>query len=223
VAKICAVAALAAPALAGCGDDEPAETTAATDTTTAADATVTEGAPPEPPAERDPKPKPGADKPPADKPVGPAEDAEHDPRLTGLEREAMRTVSAFVAALDRRDGKRACELLAPQALTEIELPRPKGDCATSLEASIGYRDPRGVPVWESARATRVSPPQIDGETAKLVATVVTRFADRDEVSVEDDIVYLTRAGDGWVIAKPSSTLYRAVGIADVPPTVLSPP
>lgn len=210
-------------ALAACGDDEPAETTAATDTTTAPEATTAEPSPPEPPAEGDPEPKPGADKPPADKPVGPAEDAEHDPRLTGVEREAMRTVSQFVAALDARDGERACNLLAPQALTEIELPRPRGDCAASLEASIGYRDPRGLPVWESARVTRVSPPEIDGDVAKLVATVVTRFADRDEVSVEDDIVYLVRADDGWVLAKPSSTLYRAVGIADVPPTVLSPP
>ena len=52
---------------------------------------------------------------------------------------------------------------------------------------------------------------------------MTHFADRDEVSVEDDVVYLSRTGDRWLIAKPSSTLYRAVGIADVPPSVLSPP
>ena len=52
----------------------------------------------------------------------------------------------------------------------------------------------------------------------------TRFADRGEVSVEDDVVYLVREdGAGWLIAKPSSTLYRAVGIADVPPSVLAPP
>ena len=66
-------------------------------------------------------------------------------------------------------------------------------------------------------------PEIEGEVAKVVARVVTRFGDRDEVSVEDDVVYLTRAGDRWVLAKPSSTLYRAAGVADVPPTVLSPP
>ena len=53
--------------------------------------------------------------------------------------------------------------------------------------------------------------------------MVTRFADRDEVSIEDDVVYLVRDAGSWSIAKPSSTLYRAVGIADVPPSVLTPP
>jgi hypothetical protein len=58
----------------------------------------------------------------------------------------------------------------------------------------------------------------------VVATVVTRFADREEASIEDDVVYLVLdGGAGWLIAKPSSTLYRAVGIADVPPSVLTPP
>jgi hypothetical protein len=56
-----------------------------------------------------------------------------------------------------------------------------------------------------------------------VVTTVTRFADREEPSIEDDVVYLTRSGDDWLIAKPSSTLYRAVGIAEVPPSVLAPP
>ena len=65
--------------------------------------------------------------------------------------------------------------------------------------------------------------ELDGEMATVVATVVTRFADRDEASVEDDVIYLARADGRWLVAKPSSTLYRAVGIADVPPSVLSPP
>ena len=225
-ARLALGASLAVCALAGasgCGDDEPAP--AATSTTAdAVDAEANEPAEPKPPAaSSDPEPPPGADGPPADKPAGPAEDAEHDPRLTGIEREAMRAVERFVAALDARDGAEACALLAPDALSQLELPRRKGACATSLEASIGYRDPRGLPVWESARVTQVKPPDVDGDTAKVIATVVTRFADRDEFSVEDDVVYLTRSGDGWLIAKPSSTLYRAVGIADVPPTVLSPP
>jgi hypothetical protein len=65
--------------------------------------------------------------------------------------------------------------------------------------------------------------ELEGSTAKLVVTVVTRFADRDELSIEDDVVYLERSGRRWLIAKPSSTLYRAVGVADVPPSVLAPP
>ena len=111
----------------------------------------------------------------------------------------------------------------PQRSTQIELPAARPSCPASLEASIGYRDARGLPVWEGAEVARIGSVELDGDTAKVVATVVTRFADRDEVSIEDDIVYLTRAGGGWVIAKPSATLYRAVGIADIPPSVLTPP
>ena len=57
----------------------------------------------------------------------------------------------------------------------------------------------------------------------MVATVVTQFADRSEATVVDDIIYLVREGDGWLIAKPSSTLNQAIGIADVPASLLAPP
>lgn len=200
---------LAALALGGCGDDEPIPplTTPDAGTTTGAPAPDDQGT--QPPTEG--------------KPSGPAESGDVDPRQTELEREAKRTLRRFVAALDARDGERACALLAPDALDEIELPERRGNCAASLEASIGYRDPRGLPVWEGAEVGAVRALELEGTTAKLLATVVTRFADRDEVSIEDDVVYLIRGGGGWLIAKPSSTLYRAVGIADVPPSVLSPP
>jgi hypothetical protein len=65
--------------------------------------------------------------------------------------------------------------------------------------------------------------EVQGDEAKVVATTVTEFSDRDEPSIEDDVVYLVRSGDDWLIAKPSSTLYRSVGVADVPPSVLAPP
>jgi hypothetical protein len=217
-----ALAALALIALAGCGDDEPIEPL----TTTG----------PEPQAEQPAEPQAeagaggggaagdgGSGTAPGDKPGGPAEGPSGDPRVTELEREAERTVRSFVAALDARDGERACALLAPDALRRIELPERRPGCAASLEASIGYRDARGLPVWEGAEVSQVGSVEVDGATAKVVATVVTRFADRDEVSIEDDVVYLERAGGGWVVAQPSSTLYRAVGIADIPPSVLSPP
>ena len=88
--------------------------------------------------------------PPEGKPSGPAESGAGDPRVTELEREARRTVREYVAALDARDGERACGLLAPKALGEIELLQNQGGCASSLEASIGHRDARGIPVWEGA-------------------------------------------------------------------------
>ena len=141
----------------------------------------------------------------------------------GARAEAIeRTVDDYVAALDARNGKRVCELLVPGAIHELKLPKREGSCAASVRASIGYEDPRGLPVWKHARVTRVSS-KVGRNDARAVATVVTEFADRNEPSVEDDVIYLARSGRLWKIAKPSSTLYRAVGIADVPPSVLSPP
>jgi hypothetical protein len=212
--------ALVALALAGCGDDE--ETPSPTTTSPGAEAEAPATSPNEGPA-GEPPGESSTPPPPEGKPSGPAESGGDDPRVTRLERKAERTVRAFVAALDGRDGERACALLGPGALGEIELPRRRGSCGASLEASVGYRDPRGLPVWDGAEIARVRSVEIDGEGAKVVATVVTRFADRDEPSIEDDVVYLTPDGAGWVLAKPSATLYRAVGIADIPPSVLAPP
>jgi hypothetical protein len=209
--------AFAALALAGCGDQEPIPPLTTPDADPAAQAPAPgDGAPSAPDGE-------GSQSPPQGTPSGPAESGGADPRQTQLEREAKRTVRRFVAALDARDGGRACALLAPGVLDQVELPERREGCAASLEASIGYRDPRGLPVWEGAEVGAVRGLELGGATAKLLATVVTRFADRDELSIEDDVVYLIREGGGWLIAKPSSTLYRAVGIADVPPSVLSPP
>jgi hypothetical protein len=64
---------------------------------------------------------------------------------------------------------------------------------------------------------------IDGESARVVATVFTRYRDEREPTIEDDIIYLTRASGDWRVVKPSATLYRAVGIAEIPLDVLQPP
>jgi hypothetical protein len=152
-----------------------------------------------------------------------AEGEPSKPQLSPDDRAVARAVRAYVEALDQRDGGAACALLAPRAIDAVKLPEERGDCAASLEASIGYRDPRGLPVWKSARVVALPSLDVNGAQAKVVATTVTQFADRNEPSIEDDVVYLVRSGDEWLIAKPSSTLYRAVGVADVPPSVLAPP
>jgi hypothetical protein len=139
------------------------------------------------------------------------------------ERAVGRVVTAYVEGLDERDGETVCELLVPGAIEAVELPRRRGDCARSLSASIGYRDPRGLPVWESAHVQNLLTVRLEGDRASVTATTVTRFADRDQPSIEDDVVHLVRDGERWLIAKPSSTLYRAVGIDDVPLHVLTPP
>jgi hypothetical protein len=144
-------------------------------------------------------------------------------RLEGEERDVARVVRAYVGALDHRDGERVCSLFAPGALARIDLPRDRGGCGASLTASIGYRDPRGFPVYSGSRVARIPAVAIDGSSARVTATTVTRFAGSREPSVEDDLVYLTERSGRWVIAKPSANLYRAIGVGDIPPSVLAPP
>jgi hypothetical protein len=214
--SVAAVASIAL-ALGACGDEEPIPPLTAPEPQAGAEDSTTTAPDDGANAGENPAPRP-----PEDKPSGPAESGAGDPRVTELEREAERTVRAYVAALDARDGERVCELLAPGTLEQIELPRPRGSCAAALEASIGYRDPRGLPVWDGGEVSEIRALELDGETAKVVAAVVSRFADRDEASVEDDIVYLDQVGGGWLIAKPTATLYRAIG-AEPPPAALTPP
>jgi hypothetical protein len=145
------------------------------------------------------------------------------PRLDPGQRQVARVVRAYVAALDVRDGERACALFVPDALSKVDFPRDRGTCARSLSASIGYRDPRGFPVYRHSRVARIPAVVIDGSSARVTATTVTRFADNREPSVEDDVIYLHSIGGAWLIAKPSATLYRAIGVGNIPPQVLAPP
>jgi hypothetical protein len=144
-------------------------------------------------------------------------------RLDPAQLRAAAVVRAYVGALDAGDGQRACALFVPGALNEVKFPRDRGDCASSLEASIGYRDPRGFPVYKGSRVARIASVKIDGADARVVATVVTDFAGNREPSIEDDVVYLHQRGGNWLIVKPSAALYRAIGVGDIPPTVLAPP
>ena len=133
-------------------------------------------------------------------------------------------VSDYVEALDDRDGARVCSLFVPGALDDLKLPEERSTCGASMTASIGYRDPRGLPVWESSRILYFRAVHVNGDHAQTTVTVRTLYADRNEPSLEDDVVYLQGGnGGGWLLVKPSVTLYRAIGVADVPPQVLAPP
>jgi hypothetical protein len=218
-----AAAALAAALLAGgCGEKPEPELASVPSTTVPAPSATTTGTAGAAPARE--TGQGGGGRPPREpKPHGPAESGNADPRLTAIEREAGAAVRRYVAALDARDARAICATLAPGVAGQVEPPAGRGDACASIAASVGYRDPRGLPVWRRARVAEVRSIAVDGSVAKVVATVVTEFADRDEPSIEDDIVYLTRRGGRWYVAKPSSTLYRSIGVADVPPSVLSPP
>ena len=205
----------AAAAIAACGDDsEPAPTTTVTLPSEAATTT---------PA--DPEPGPGAPPPQQAEPDAPAETAEADPRINARERAAARTVREYVAALDARDAEAACALLAPGAIDSLPLPEPRGDCPASLAASIGYRDPRGLPVWEGAEVAGAPAVEIAAEATRRgwwrpwspPSPTATSARSRTTSSTWS----APAAAGSWL--KPSTTLYRAVGIADVPPSVISPP
>lgn len=217
-ATVCA--ALACVALAACGEKSEPEVSDPPSTTATVPATTTTATSP---GHADRAGQGQAPPRSQGKPHGPAESGAADPRLTAAEREAEATVRRYVGAIDDRDGRAVCAVLAPGAAAELDPPVRRGDVCASIGASIGYRDPRGLPVWQRAEVAGIRSVEVDGATAKVVATTVTRFADRGERSVEDDIVYLVRSGERWLVTKPSSTLYRSIGVADVPPSVLAPP
>lgn len=164
-------------------------------------------------ANADPDPRPDEV---AEGPSGP-------PPATDPERAAAATMRAYVAALDARDGDRVCSLFVPGALDRLDFPRARGTCAASVEASLGYRDPRGLPVWRSSEVTEAISARVEGAEARVVATIFTRYAGVREPSIEDDIAYLRADGPRWLIVKPTATIYRAVGIAEIPPSVIAPP
>jgi hypothetical protein len=132
-------------------------------------------------------------------------------------------VAEYVDTLNRHDAAGACALFAPGALDLDELPRRDGGCEASLGASIGVRPPHGAPAWQRTRLLQARATALDENRARVTATVTHRFSDRNYVSVEDDVIYLERIGDRWLLAKPSATFFRAVGYPEPPLRALSPP
>jgi hypothetical protein len=145
------------------------------------------------------------------------------PPETDPERAAADAFRAFVRALARRDADAVCAAFAPGALRGVDFPDPRGSCPESVAASLGFRDRRGLPVWDTSRLGGPISARVDGDEARVVATVITRYADNREPSIEDDVAYLELRGDRWLLRQPSATFYRAIGVAEVPPSVLQAP
>jgi hypothetical protein len=144
--------------------------------------------------------------------------------LAGIDEEVVtQTVRFYIDALDRHDARLVCELLEPGALRLKELPVRRGGCANSLSASIGHRRPGGTPAWKRTTIAEIRAVSVEGVGARVTASVVHRFADRNYTSVEDDVIYLRPAGERWLLAKPSATLYRAVGYPEPPLRAFTPP
>lgn len=138
---------------------------------------------------------------------------------------ARRTYARYVAAINDRDGAELCKLLDPDFTDALELPVKGGDCARQLSRSIGYRDPRGTPVWEETFLSGTESALLRrGENIQLSTAIVTKFRNSSEASVESDIAYLyPTPGGGYILAKAPGSLWRAVGKPDVPPSVITPP
>ncbi len=154
--------------------------------------------------------------------------AANGPRSTGdLSDADAAAVSAvvrdYIAALDRRDAARVCALIAPAGVDLADLPKRRGDCVSSVRASLGSRPRDGGPAWRRTDVVELKPEALAGDRARVTATVTHRFSDRKYVSVEDDVIYLEQVGGRWLLAKPSATFYRAVGYANPPLRAFGPP
>lgn len=156
------------------------------------------------------------------------EAAASGPRSTGdLPEAAGAAVTAavrnYVAALDRHQAARICALIVKGGVDLSDLPKRRGGCRSSLHASIGVRPAAGGPAWQRTEVVEVKPEALGNDRARVTTTVTHHFADRRYVSVEDDVIYLERIDGRWLLAKPSATLYRAVGYAQPPLRAFAPP
>ena len=204
--RAAAVLIAAAAVAAGCGDEsgEPAGET--TDDAPA----MPSGMPPAGVPENEASPEA----------VAPASGSE----LPAADEAAVRAaVEAYVAALNSGEGSVVCALAAPGAIPLSELPVRADGCAAALDASIGRTGRGGSPAWKRTRIIEVTAVSVGGERARVTATVMHRFSDRSYRSIEEDVIYLDRVGGRWLLAKPSGTLYRAVGYPEPPLRALTPP
>jgi hypothetical protein len=135
----------------------------------------------------------------------------------------MATVTSYVESLNRGRGDLVCALIAPHAVDLGELPNEEGSCGTSVGASIGHRRPGGTPAWKRTTIREITAVSVGEDQARVTATVTHDFSDRKYVSIEEDVIYLERSGEKWLIAKPSGTFYRAVGYPEPPLRALTPP
>jgi ketosteroid isomerase-like protein len=153
-------------------------------------------------------------------PVGPKASGE----LSGEDSSAVTAaVSDYIRSLDRHDARRVCSLFAPGTVDLSLLPKQRDGCVPSLRESIGTPPSGGAPAWRRTTLVEVKPEDLGDGRARVSATVTHHFSDRRYVSVEDDVVYLEKAGGRWLIVKPSATLYRAVGYESPPLGAFTPP
>lgn len=133
------------------------------------------------------------------------------------------TFRDYISALNRHDGAAVCPLLAPGALRGVRVRVRGEDCAAALDGSIGRGGAGGAPAWKRTNVDEVRAVSVGGDEARVTATVVHVFSDRNYPSVEDDVVYLRRGEGKWLVVKADGALYRAVGYAEPPLSAFTAP
>jgi hypothetical protein len=135
--------------------------------------------------------------------------------------EAERASEGYVRAIDARDASGVCASLAPGALVGVR--GASGPCEQALGAALGRRPAGGGPAWKRTEIRGPTKVAIADQRARVTLEVLHRFADRRYPSLEDDVIYLERSGDRWLVVKPSATLYRAIGYPEPPLRAFAPP
>ncbi len=127
----------------------------------------------------------------------------------------------YVAAMDGHDGAALCAAFVPGGLGALDLPRGRG--CSGLAASLGYDPGHGLPVWTGAELAQIKSVARRPDGVRATVEMVDHYRDNPQPSIEDDVIFLRSAGDGWRIEQPSVTLYRAIGVPDPPPSVFAAP
>jgi hypothetical protein len=137
---------------------------------------------------------------------------------------AQRAYRSYIAAINDRNGGRLCRLIAPGVERRLRPPIKEGSCGRRVSSSIGFADRRGFPVWEETILSGFESALIGKALGvQVTATIVTRFRDREQPSIESDVAYLRPVDGRYQLLKASAALWRAVGKPDVPPEVIAPP
>jgi hypothetical protein len=129
------------------------------------------------------------------------------------------TVRAYVEALDRRDGKRFCGVMAPWISGGYDLVmgdpdsimRSLGDCAGFVSAYIGYIEDCCPPKFLHARVIALGPPASEAGLRRVDAEIELELEEEGTRRTERlrDRIWLVRADGAWRVAKLSAVAARA--------------
>ncbi|MDQ3936858.1 MAG: hypothetical protein M3340_19765 [Actinomycetota bacterium] len=157
-----------------------------------------------------------------DDPASPNDDPATGPADKLLE--PARVARAYVEAIDRRDGKRVCSLVAPYisgrwdlSLKDPDGPFPPGtDCGEFVAGRIDYEGDCCPDRFLHARVRKAAPPREDGDLMRVDLTIDLEI-DEDSGSVHErrvvkplaDVVWLAEVDGAWRVAKLSAVARAA--------------